>query len=47
MSEPDASSGFPWFRWSLIVLLIIAGVVLVLVFGPESQPVVQPDAALR
>ena len=47
MSEPDAPSGFPWFRWSLVVILIIIGVALVLVLGPESHPVVQPDTAIR
>ena len=45
--EPDGSSGFPWFRWSLVVLLIIIGVALVLVLGPESQPVVEPDTSIR
>ena len=47
MSEPNASTGFPWFRWSLVVLLIVLGVALVLVLGPESQPVVHPDTSIR
>jgi hypothetical protein len=47
VSEPNAPAGFPWLRWSLVVLLILIGVVLVFVFGPESQPVVQPDLSAR
>jgi hypothetical protein len=47
VAEPNASAGFPWFRWSLVVLLIIIGVALILVLGPDSQPVVQPDTTIR
>jgi hypothetical protein len=45
--EANVPAGFPWLRWGLVVLLILVGVGLVLVLGPDSQPVVQPDVSVR
>jgi hypothetical protein len=43
VAESNAPSGSIWFRWGLILLVIVAGIVLALVLGPDTQPVVQPE----
>lgn len=42
MAESNPPSGSLWFRWGLILLVILAGIVLALILGPDIQPVVQP-----
>jgi hypothetical protein len=44
VTETNAPSGTVWLRWAIVVLLILAGIVLVLILGPESKPVVNLDA---
>ncbi|HEX9895683.1 MAG TPA: hypothetical protein VGA78_17260 [Gemmatimonadales bacterium] len=47
VSEPNAPSGSTWLRWGLVILLILAGIVLALVLGSETEPVVQPETVIR
>jgi hypothetical protein len=42
MTESRASSRTPWIRWGLVGALLVAGIILLLVFGPGSTPLVSP-----
>lgn len=43
MTETDAPSRYTWLRWALVAVLLLAGLVLLLVLGPGSAPLVSTD----
>jgi hypothetical protein len=40
---PSSSPALASRRWTLLAILLLAGVVLALVLGPESTPLVSPE----
>ncbi len=47
MSETNAPSVISWLRWGLLAAVVIAGLVLLLILGAASSPVVRLDGTLR